>query len=186
MASIDPSIGSANNEQLAILALQIAQGQVGQSEQPKGSNSGPMVNEYLKSVGLKPGYAWCQAFVYWCYETAAEQLNLVNPVLRTAGVHDCWNRSSTGHVPGSNRNKIAKAEAILKPQALRPGCQFILSFDGAAGHTGIVEKTEGNVPYTIEGNSNNNGSREGYEVVRHKRNLNDKSLTGFIVYTTGN
>ena len=54
-----------NNNDLADLALQIAQGQLGQSEQPMGSNRGPMVNEYLKAVGLNPGYAWCQAFVYW-------------------------------------------------------------------------------------------------------------------------
>ena len=52
---------------LAAAALRYAQSQVGQREQPKGSNRGPMVDKYLASVGLQPGYAWCQAFVYWCY-----------------------------------------------------------------------------------------------------------------------
>ncbi len=178
MASIN-SNNIPNTETLAITALQTAQGQIGQSENPKGSNSGPMVNEYLRAVGMTPGYAWCQAFVYWCYEVAAKKLNLVNPLIRTASVHDCWSHSTTN----GTLKKVLKADALLQPGLINAGDQFILSFNGNADHTGIVEKVEGHVIYTIEGNSNNNGSREGYEVVRHQRNLNDKSLVGFIKYS---
>ena len=38
----------------------------GVKEIPKGSNSGPKVNEYLKSAGASPGNAWCASFVHWC------------------------------------------------------------------------------------------------------------------------
>ena len=172
MASISTINEVSNTETPATLALQIAQSQVGQCEKPIGSNSGPMVNEYLWSVGLHPGYAWCQAFVYWCYDEAVKKLNKPNPVIRTAGVHDCWNRSA----------KITKAAAAAQPGLINPGDQFILSF-GNEGHTGIVEKIEGTTIHTIEGNSNNNGSREGYEVVRHQRSLDDKILLGFIKYS---
>lgn len=175
MALINPKSEVAGTVSLAGLALQIAQGQLGQSEQPKGSNSGPMIDAYLKAVGLHPGYAWCQAFMYWCYEQAALQLKQHNPVVKTAGAIDCWNRTAV-------QFKITKEEAQCHTAILKPGDQFILSFGNGTGHTGIIEKIDGNTLHTIEGNSNNNGSREGYEVVRHTRTLQDKLLLGFIKY----
>ncbi len=176
MASVHSNI--PNTETLAAAALQAAESQLGQCEKPKGSNSGPMVNEYLHAVGLAPGYAWCQAFVYWSYATAAKKLNLVNPVTKTGSVHDCWNHSSTN----STVTKILKADVEQHPDRVQPGDQFVLLFSGNAGHTGIVEKVEGTILHTIEGNSNNDGSREGYEVVRHQRNITDKALAGFMRY----
>ena len=179
MASINPTNTKSSNETLAELALQTAQGQIGQSEKPAGSNSGPMVNEYLHAAGLKPGYPWCQAFVYWCYDVAAKKLSVPNTAVKTAGVHDCWNRTSAAQ-------KIAKSDALQHPELIKPGDQFILSYGESTGHTGIVESivTTAGVTtlHTIEGNSNNTGSREGCEVVRHQRTLNDKALLGFIKY----
>ncbi len=160
---------------LSSLALMMAQQQIGQQELPLGSNSGPMVDKYLLSVGLNPGYAWCQAFVYWCFANAAARLNYRCPVIRTAGVLDCWNKTSTSQ-------KITKAAVLKDPSLVLPGYQFILLYGGGKGHTGIVEKAEGQVIYTIEGNSNDTGGREGYEVVRHKRLITDKALCGFIKY----
>ena len=164
-----------DNKSIAQLALETALNQLGQAEQPKGSNSGPMVDEYLREVGLNPGFAWCQAFVYWCYHQAAKQLLKTNPVVKTASVHSCWNNTTAD-------KKISKTTALSQPSLLQPGYQFILSFGTNAGHTGIIESLEGNTIHTIEGNSNTDGSCEGYEVVRHKRNLNDKALLGFIKY----
>ncbi len=178
MASVNSNI--PNTETLSAAALLAAESQVGQSEQPKGSNSGPMVNEYLHAVGLAPGYAWCQAFVYWCYETAAKKLNLVNPAVKPGSVHDCWNNHSTNTLA----TKLLKADVAQRPDLVKPGDQFILLFSGNAGHTGIVEKVEGAILHTIEGNSNNDGSREGYEVVRHQRSITDKTLAGFIRYSS--
>ncbi len=175
---------------LANLALQFAQSQVGTMEDPPGSNRGKMVDEYLKAVGLRPGYAWCQAFVYWCYNQAAGQMKRLNPVVKTAGVYDCWNRSD-----GGQNGKIArmlKEKALLQPGLLKPGDQFIMTFGRATGHTGLIERVEkaaagknGDVTliHTIEGNSNDNGSREGYAVVRRQRYLDEKAIRGFIRYT---
>jgi hypothetical protein len=174
-------MNTINNDKLPLqsLALQIAQGQVGQAEQPKGSNSGPMVNQYLKAAGLQPGYAWCQAFMYWCYNEAAKQLQVSNPVVKTASVAECWTKTPA-------KKKITKADAQHDPTLIQPGLQFILSFGNNTGHTGIVESIEttngGAIVHTIEGNSNNDGSREGYAVVRHQRKLADRALLGFIKY----
>src|SRR5438552_610371 len=90
-------------------ALQIAIGQIGQSEQPLGSNSGPMINEYLRAAGLNPGYAWCQAFMYWCYQKAAVELGITNPTIRTAGVKDCWSRTPA-------KLKILTAHILATPE----------------------------------------------------------------------
>lgn len=164
--------------QTAIGALRYAIQQIGQQEQPRGSNKGPMVNEYLAAVGLQPGYAWCQAFVYWCYENASKDNGSENPVVRTAGVYDCWNKSKGN--PNVHRRCIEPTEI---PQ---PGDQFILLFSNGSGHTGIVEHidTSKEVPvlHTIEGNSNASGGREGFAVVRRERRADEPALTGYIRY----
>lgn len=161
----------STTSRIAQLALEVARTQLGQEEQPKGSNSGPMVSKYLLSVGLKPGYPWCQAFMYWCYATAAARMGIKCPVIRTAAVHDLWNRTP-----------VFMKHTAKDMEAIQPGAQFILLFAGGTGHTGIVERVDGNIICTIEGNSNNNGSREGYAVVRHRRSLTDPALAGFITY----
>ena len=169
------NISAVGANTLSSLALSIALQEVGQQEVPKGSNSGPMVDKYLLSVGLKPGYAWCQAFVYWCFAIAAARISKRSPVIRTAGVQDCWNKTPTAL-------KITKAQAQKTPELITPGCQLILVYGSGMGHTGIVEKVDGEIIHTIEGNSNDTGDREGYEVVRHTRKLTDKWLQGFIKY----
>ena len=65
-----------------------------------------------------------------------------------------------------------------------PECQskIILDYGKGLGHTGIIERIEGNTLYTIEGNSNNDGSRNGTTVVRHTRDINNKLLKGIIQY----
>ena len=171
---------------IAAFALQIAQGQIGQRETPTGSNRGEMVDEYLRSVGLSPGYAWCQAFVYWCFAEAAELMKTTNPVVRTAGVCDCWNKTRTR--PDGFTTKWTSSEVIAKPSILCPGDQFIMALGKGTGHTGIVEwivtGTKGKPTFinTIEGNSNGMGSREGYAVVRQKRDINNKTILGYIRY----
>ena len=165
----------ALKQNISLEALKVAISQLGQIEEPKGSNKGPMVNEYLKSVGLDPGYAWCQAFVYWCYLQAAKAAGIECPVVRSAGVKDCWSRTATN-------KKIFILMALAKHDLVAPGDQVILLFKNG-GHTCLVEKIEGDVIHTIEGNSNTDGSREGYEVTRHQRHFNDAAIAGFIKYS---
>lgn len=52
-------------------ALKIAITQLGQHENPLGSNWGKPVQDYLKAVGIGFPASWCMAFVYWCFEQAA-------------------------------------------------------------------------------------------------------------------
>lgn len=136
-------------------ALEIAKTQIGVEEVPKGSNSGPQVNEYLKSVGINFPASWCMAFVYWCHEQAAKQLGLSNMMAKTGGVLFQW----------------AKRHENFSTDKPQPGDVFILDFGKGLGHTGIIESIELDKMHTIEGNTNDENSREGYEVCRRIRPL---------------
>jgi hypothetical protein len=146
---------------LAQSSLEVATRQIGVQEIPKGSNSGPEVEIYLKSVGLGKGYSWCMAFVYWCVLEASKKTGSQSPLKKTAGVLDQWN---------------SKPELRLATPV--SGSVFIMDFGKGQGHTGFVEKVEGNMIHTIEGNTNDDGSREGNKVCRRTRDI--ATIKGFI------
>lgn len=168
-----PVSGDGGAKGLAAEALKAAASQVGVMESPEGSNGGPEVDAYLKSVGLGTGYYWCAAFVYWCFRKAAEKLRRPNPVLRTAGCVDHWNRTKG--------RRIAVRDAVDNPGLLKPGQIFIINHGRGSGHTGILEKIEGGFLHTIEGNSNPAGSSNGIGVFRLERKIATISQ-GFIEY----
>ena len=172
---------------LMLQSLAIAASQVGQREQPPLSNRGPQVDQYLRAVGIDPehsstdGRNWCMAFVYWAYQTAARSLDGANPLPRSAGCLDHWNRAA--RIAGARR--IARADAYADPSLLKPGLVFILDLGQGHGHTGLVERPmEGGRLVTIEGNTNNDGSRTGVGVFRlERRKLSDAVLKGFVDYS---
>ncbi len=153
--------------------LKMAVTQLGVMEDPPGSNKGPIVNQYLASVALPPGLFWCAAFVYWCFDKAAVKLGKNNPVFKTGHVMTHWNKTAG--------KKILTADAIDKPSLIKPGHIFMLNTGGSSGHTGIIEKVDGGFIHTIEGNSNNSGSRNGIGVFRLQRKIS-KINRGFIEY----
>jgi hypothetical protein len=154
-------------------AVKAAITQIGVMEDPPGSNRGPEVDQYLVSVGLPPGLFWCAAFVYWCFDKASVKSGKKNPLVKTGHVMTHWNKT-TG-------KKIITADAVNKPSLIKPGHIFIMNTGGSSGHTGIVEKVEGGFVHTIEGNSNNAGSRNGIGVFRLQRKIS-KINRGFIEY----
>jgi len=128
--------------------IEIAITQIGVEENPRGSNWGKDIKKYLNSVGIDFPASWCAAFVYWCCQEAGKAI-----LPKTGGVLAMWNKS--------------KPE--MKFSAPKAGDIFIMDFGKGLGHTGFVEKVEGDKLYTIEGNTNDTGSREGYEVCRRER-----------------
>lgn len=154
--------------QLSDAALQVAISQIGQEEKPKGSNWGHPIQDYLLSVGINFPASWCAAFLYWCFDHAAGQLGQPNPVYKAGGVLAHW----TNRAP----KRIAATE---EPEA---GDIFIMDLGKGLGHTGIVESiaADGTL-HTIEGNTNDTGSREGYEVARKKRTP-QKPIIGYLRY----
>ncbi|WP_400193132.1 peptidoglycan-binding protein [Hymenobacter sp. B81] len=162
--------------------LEIADDEVGVLEQPLYSNSGPRVNQYIKRAGQQPGVFWCMCFVYWCFDEAAQRLNMANPCVKTAGVLDHWQRAVKRGV-----RYITAQQAQQDPELVRPGQVFVIETTGAGaefrtGHTGLVEQVYGGKLVTVEGNTNAGGSRNGIGVFRRSaRKLNSINV-GFIDY----
>ena len=119
-------------------------------EDPIGSNRGPWVDRYLESAGASPGQPWCAAFVTYLLKQCGDDALPEGPAAVSNWSH--W-ATQTGHLVESPGR----------------GDLFFLLHANGEGHIGIVIENEGKVLRTIEGNSNNDGSREGYEVVRHQR-----------------
>lgn len=148
---------------LADRALNIAIAQLGNAEVPHSSNWGPHIEKYLKSVGITNPQPWCAAFVYWCVNEASKEMNVPNPLKKTGSVLDQWNNS--------------KHLRVTTPQK---GDIFIMDFGGGNGHTGFVSGVVGDKINTVEGNSNDEGSREGYEVCRKPGGRKISSCKGFL------
>jgi hypothetical protein len=142
----------------------VAKSQIGLTELPIGSNWGKYVKKYLNSVGINFPASWCMAFVYWCVDEACKQLGRANPLIKTGGVLHQWN----------------EINAKYKAKTPQTGDIFIMSFGKGLGHTGFVERVDENFIYTIEGNSNDTGSREGIEVCRKQRPIKNKLIVGYI------
>jgi hypothetical protein len=178
----DGSIPGSTTTDDALLArvVKIAGDELGVLEVPPGSNRGPRVDEYLRVVGLDAAagsFPWCAAFVYWCFDQAARGLGRSNPVVRTAGVLNHWRRAAQHGVP-----RLAAADATANPGRVRPGMIFVQDFGGGAGHTGLVESVQGGRLVTLEGNTNDDGSREGIGVFRRTGRKIVSINKGFIDY----
>lgn len=178
-SSIPPSSTQAGT-QLQQKVLDFASTQVGVMEQPLGSNRGPEVDKYLRSVGVDPttgSFAWCAAFVYFCFQQSSANLNVQNPAIRDAGVLDCWRVAGVKSV-----NRIAASEAANTPGLVKPGMVFVIDSGGGHGHMGLVKQVDGDVLTTIEGNTNTGGSREGIGVFERKGRTISHINVGFLDY----
>jgi hypothetical protein len=150
-------------------------------EAPKGSNTGAMVNQYLSSVGLKPGLPWCAAFVYYIFDQVTKKLGVKNQLPKTGGVMNMWNSSDPAL-------KISIKEAKANPSLIKPGQIFILTRPGKnLGHTGIIVDVDVNKRefVAIEGNTNDQQSGEGDRVGLNRRSIDRLPLVGFIDYFKG-
>ncbi len=130
--------------------LQIAKSQIGVRE-ATGRNDGVQIEKYLAYTGNTKGEAWCAAFVSWVFG----QASFAQP--RTA-----W---SPALFP------LAKQITVAEPAAV-----FGIYFPekGRIAHVGLVERVRGNWVYSIEGNTNVLGSREGdgvYRKLRHAKTI---------------
>lgn len=150
--------------------IDYAVAEIGNEEIPRGSNWGEHVEKYLKAVGINFPASWCMAFIYWCFEQWESESNIPNPLIRTGGVLYQWNNVGAEY----------KFPMPLIKTEVQPGDIFIMDFGHGLGHTGFVESVseDGLTVETIEGNTNDTGSREGYEVCRRSRKV-DK-MKGFI------
>ncbi|MBL0320570.1 MAG: CHAP domain-containing protein [Alphaproteobacteria bacterium] len=142
--------------------LKIASDQVGIKEQT-GHNDGQSV--FVFTGGRSE--AWCAHFVVWCYRTAGKPIpGDVVPSVKKA----------------NPLASVSFLESIFKDHEWHyrePKVGDVVFFKtrgasdrGPGRHTGIVERVEGTVIHTIEGNLSDS-------VRRTKHKLDDPRITGF-------
>lgn len=120
-----------------------------------GHNDGSRVEEYLAAAGRRKGEAWCAAFVTWVFVQAGVEAAV-------SGWSPAWFPADrTVYVRG-------KAENLTPQQADVFGIYFPDA--GRIAHVGFVDRwDDGSLTVTVEGNTNEAGSREGDGVYRKRR-----------------
>ncbi len=147
---------------LAQLTLEIAISKIGVRE-IGGDNRGPDVEMFQRAAKINRGDPWCMAFLNWCAEEAARQLGITSPLEAVA---------LQGFVQGHVDHFKPKGKVLDKSADARPGDLVVIWYPTLKrfGHVGILEKAEPGVRvYTVEGNTNAAGSREGNVVARKVR-----------------
>lgn len=137
---------TANRQQI----LTIAKSQIGVHE-AAGNNDGNEVEEYLNYTNNKKGEPWCASFVSWVFGKAG------------------FNQPKSAWSPAL----FPKDKQVQNPAVARVFGIYFSKLKRVA-HCGIISKVSGNWIYTIEGNTNVAGSREGdgvYQRIRHKRSI---------------
>jgi peptidoglycan hydrolase-like protein with peptidoglycan-binding domain len=129
-----------------------------------GQNSGPWVRLYTDGREGND-YPWCAGFATFCVKQACETLGVPLPMQRTLACDVI--ASSSGH-------RFRQSSGSMSAR-LTPGSIFVQRATGAERqrykyrHTGIVSSAGPDTMQTIEGNTNDDGSAEGFEVCARTR-----------------
>ena len=148
----------------------------------KGVNRSTQIDAWSKPFGLI-GQSWCMMFVWNINELAAAEFNssckpiktnVKNPLKKTAS---CYDQLRYAKNIFSGLLVKPSGRIAVRPK-VSPGDIGIISERGVKtsliggawhGHTYIVDLDMGSSCTTIEGNTNNNGSREGIGVFARSR-----------------
>lgn len=141
-----------------LAVIEEAKHYVGEEEKPKLSNRSTRIDYWLTETGVGLGLPWCAAFVS---AVGRQALGRAWPVPRSASVQAIfdWAKVQVGVVQD-------------KPQA---GDLFVLYFNSLKryAHIGLVVETDGGTKFkAVEGNTNSDGSRDGYGVFIRERKVN--------------
>jgi len=119
-------------------------------------NDGYMVEQYLASAGLSKGNPWCASFVYWTFLQNGASLK----VSGKGWVPSYFPPSKTIYVRGKYSKMDPKYGDLI-------GIWF--EDKGRLAHIGFYDSEDDKYYYSVEGNTNDAGSREGDGVYRKKR-----------------
>ena len=146
---------------LAGKIAEIAESQIGVRE--TSTNGGAEIADYQRATWLPVGpWPWCAAFICWVVREAMDAIdaNWTFKRPRTAGAWDLekWCLSV------DNSAKLKR-----KPTTVKRGDIVIFTFS----HVGIAvgDLDANNMVATVEGNTNDAGSREGDGCYRKRRHL---------------
>ena len=129
----------------------------------EGHDRGPEIDMFLRSQGLPPGNAWCASFVSFCIMHAAKSLGIKPRFVYGGSVYKLWTRNPSLQLKAPEENCV-----FLLDHGLSKGGQRI-------GHTGFVitPTDEYDLMTTMEGNTDESGSRSGGHAMRRTRNVSE-------------
>jgi hypothetical protein len=136
-----------------------------------GQNMGPWVRMYM---GGKEGvdWPWCAGFVSFLLKQACESLGRPIPFQTSPSCY--LMAQSAMKKPGMYIYGKGKATGDLGDKL--NGAIFFVRSPGKWSHTGIVLQALSESFYTIEGNTNDEGSAEGHEVCQRIRGYENKDF----------
>ena len=118
-------------------------------------------------------WAWCAGFVRFLLEQARQKLEKPMPI---AGSFSCDSLAAQARDAG-----LFVAEGAVAHEAIPPGSFFLVRRTATDWtHVGVVTRSGPDAFDSIEGNTNDDGSREGIEVCARTRGYKNKD---FIVWT---
>lgn len=138
-------------------------------------NSGPWVRAYMDGKDGSPWF-WCMGFVQTLLDQAASHLNKNFKSLMPL-TYSCDVAGSTALQKGLLTRYTKLRE---EPKMIQTGDVFLIQkhkMDWV--HTGIVLERIGDVIETVEGNTNEAGSRNGIAVMRRMRNFRKSKIDIF-------
>jgi len=143
-----------------------------------GRNEGPWVRAFMDGNQGQP-WAWCMGFVQTVLDQAFTTLGGPTFLSIMPKSYSC---DEVGK-HGIDENKLIRSAAVrLNPAHIEAGDVFLnVKTPTDWVHTGIIVGVEGDLIHTIEGNTNDEGSREGYEVCRRMRNFKTSNIDVFKV-----
>jgi len=134
-----------------------------------GANCGPWVRLYLDGHEGVSWY-WCAGFVCFVLKQACQSLGMPMPIAPTFSCDNLAIQAIQKEIylkepPKAGRAKITAGSLFLNRRSTNDW-----------NHTGIVLDAEAEVFHTIEGNTNDGGSSDGYEVCQRIRGYKGKDF----------
>jgi hypothetical protein len=165
VASMRAALAPIDPQDRSLGQLVVAYAQQHLRQHPReigGQNKGPWVRLYMDGhEGTE--WAWCAGFACFCLNQACQRLETALPIMPSF--------SCNSLAASAKDHRVFLGEAfVTEAMQIAPGSFFLVrrtSTDWT--HTGIVVSAEREVISTIEGNTNDDGHREGYEVCARTR-----------------
>jgi len=133
-----------------------------------GQNKGPWVRLYMDG-NEGADFPWCAGFVCFLLKQACDAHKIELPIEPSV--------SCDSLAASAKRESVFLSEKDAKSTSVRPGSFFLVRrTDTDWTHVGIVTRDTADIIETVEGNTNDEGSREGFEVCARKRGYKSKDF----------
>jgi CHAP domain len=165
-ATLDPAATAATTATAATgtaqtpgqRALQLAQQEIGQTEQPPGSNDSPRIAEYRTATAGSGIGPWCAYFVSWAAKNAGAPLGEAGQGFGSVAAVSSWAQRTGRWNPAASGQPPQAGDLIV----------------WGGQHIGIVESVDADGKiHTIEGNSSN-------MVTRRTHDASGDGATGYV------